>query len=108
MSGAEMIARERQRQVTAEHWTPDHDDEHAHGELAMAAIAYVLSASDGGLHLSWNDLSDAPTVPDSWWPWPIGFKSDADPVRDLVKAGALIAAEIDRIMRADLAPGEYQ
>lgn len=79
--GAEMIAAERQRQIEAENWTPEHDDRHLPGDLASAGAAYAL-----------ND--------DEFWPWPDWWNPGDDDVRRLVKAGALIAAEIDRLLRA--------
>lgn len=79
MSGIDLIAAERERQVSVEGWTPEHDDMHAHGELATAAVGYITGDSD--------------KFPISW-----PFKSTT-PVRDLTKAGALIAAEIDRLNR---------
>jgi hypothetical protein len=82
MSGAELIANERQRQVDGEGWTPEHDDKHDRGELTKAAVAYALYRP-------------------GFWPWPnvpdMPVAGDRDRVRDLVKAGALIAAEIDRL-----------
>lgn len=36
-SGIDLIAAERQRQIEEEGWTPDHDDQHTNGELALAA-----------------------------------------------------------------------
>jgi hypothetical protein len=94
--GARRIAAERARQVTAEGWTPEHDREHSDGDLARAAVAYAV-ASLGASHEHIN----------SWWPWNLyGIKHDpANPVRSLAKAGALIAAEIDRLLAAQTTPG---
>lgn len=88
-SGADLIAAERRRQVTVEGWSEDHDDQHTGGELAFAAMAYM-------------DPDDETNVP-LWWPWDMAdFKpSPGDRIRELVKAGALIAAEIDRLGRRD-------
>lgn len=87
--GAGLIAAERKRQVSEEGWTPEHDDEHELGELATAAACYAL-----------HDIKD------EWWPWyEKWWKPSADRQRDLVKAGALIAAEIDRLERAVLVEG---
>jgi hypothetical protein len=116
-SGAQLIARERIRQITDEHHTPLHDDEHEFGELADAAIVYasprvLYVKADGG------DNGGVTFYP----PWPYGWgyrggtKIDGkgldriavrkhikdDPelrIAELVKAGALIAAEIDRLQR---------
>jgi hypothetical protein len=78
-SGVELIAAERQRQIATEGWTPEHDDTHEEGELIAAAICYAAEAAP-------VDLEIRPQ-----WPWPAPGKP-SDPVRNLVKAGALIAA----------------
>lgn len=91
--GSVMIAAERIRQICEEGYDSGHDDTHVKGELAYAAAAYAISAVD--------DVSDrAINLTVDLWPWRMmEFKSDEDPVRDLVKAGALIAAELDRRLR---------
>jgi hypothetical protein len=43
-AAASDVLAERQRQVTAEGWTPEHDDEHSDGEMALAASSYALYA----------------------------------------------------------------
>ena len=96
--GAEMIAAERRRQVEAEGWTPDHDDEHDACELTQAAVAYAIHAVGEKNGVCWpEDDQGAPIG----WPWhPSWWKPSGDPIRNLVKAGALIAAAIDRLQRA--------
>lgn len=83
--GAELIAAERLRQVTGEGWTPEHDAEHTDGSMVRAAVCYA----------SYGQKASAPYPlwpwADSWW------KPSDDPIKNLVRAGALIAAEIDRI-----------
>lgn len=96
MTGAEIIAAERQRQIDVEGWTAEHDNGHNAGELAAAAECYVALASDqeGGT------LMRNPAIPPFSWPWDASWwKPSQDPERNLAKAGALIAAEIDRIRR---------
>ena len=83
--GIALIRAERLRQIAVEGYTPEHDAEHADSELAEAAAAYVLSA------VGW------PSSAADIWPFGDGFKPGA-PLDSLVKAGALIAAEIDRIV----------
>ncbi len=95
MTGIESIAAERQRQIEAEGWTAEHDDRHVSGELAQAAAAYALNA------LEYEDGSPFRFMGAQIWPWPNFWKPSASPRRDLVKAGALIAAEIDRIDRLE-------
>lgn len=100
LGGAQRIADERDRQV-AFGWSRAHDaDEHAgDGALVRAAIMYCASAMpDRSLGLS-----------DLYWPWPVNeddYGKKADPIRSLEKAGALIAAEIDRRLAASEAQKE--
>lgn len=97
-TGAERIAAERLRQINTEGWTDTHDNHHDACEMAMAASAYIYWAVGEANGVCWPD--DEPAVP-SGWPWGAEwFKPGGDPVRALVKAGALIAAEIDRLQRA--------
>ena len=94
MNGAELIAQERQRQIDGEGHDAGHDDEHDMGELAAAAMCYADLAVDAEI----SAVGDKVTV--QWWPFADNeWKPSDDVVRDLVKAGALIAAEIDRLQR---------
>lgn len=83
------VLAERRRQIEAEGWTPEHDDQHSNGEMARAASCYITN----------KERSHLPSVPlkwpwsDAWWK-PDGYR------RNLVKAGALILAEIERLDRA--------
>jgi hypothetical protein len=91
-SGVVLIAAERQRQIDVEGWTPEHDDEHSSSELNRAARFYAKKAQ---YPESYTDVK-APMG----WPWDTEWwKPSPDPIRNLVKAGALIAAEIDRLQR---------
>ena len=100
MPGVERIREERERQIRSEGWTPEHDDEHDQAQLATAGVGYAMFAVE---QLLFDDLPDeAYQVPpaETEWPWhPDWWKPSTDPVRNLVKAGALIAAEIDRLTR---------
>lgn len=96
MNGIELIAAERQRQIEVEGWTPEHDDGHVHGELAWAAASYALASSLNGFNDWVRHL-----IHDRLWPFSRAWwKPSEDRIRNLVKAGALIAAEIDRLQRA--------
>jgi hypothetical protein len=88
------VLAERQRQVGGEGWTPEHDDEHDRYELARAAAAYsLIAASDNGV-LGFESARRA-------WPWEsAGFKPK-DRRSNLVRAGALAIAEIERLDRAE-------
>jgi hypothetical protein len=90
-SGVELIAAERARQISQEGWTPEHDDEHTDATLGRAAITYIIAADQ-------DRMFESAAV---HWPWDMDwYKPSSDPIRNLVKAGALIAAEIDRLQRA--------
>lgn len=84
------VIAERQRQQSVEGWMPEHDDEHCNGELAMAAVCYINETGtvnrNGGK--PWG------------WPWDASWWKPNARRRNLVKAGALILAEIERIDRA--------
>ena len=88
MSGTELIAAERQRQVEVEGYDAAHDKHHdGSDDMVMAAICYALPDE--------QRRGDPPI----WWPWASSYwkPTPDDRIRELVKAGALIAAEIDRL-----------
>jgi hypothetical protein len=67
------------------------------GELAAAASAYALHAADHLCPLSQGDGGDDPPA---MWPWDALYWKPREPRCDLVKAAALILAEIERLDRA--------
>ena len=93
MAGTDDIAAERARQIEAEGWTPDRDDEYICGQLARAATCYAYRAG-------WPESGGPSNEVSHLWPWHKSWWKPTDRRRDLVKAGALIAAEIDRLDRA--------
>ena len=113
-TGARLIREERERQIGSEGFTFAHDDEHDNGQLATAAACYaapfqLFQMNHGAEEIQFQD------------PWPFerrwdgrrrlanGYRADfrrvptaitpKERIRELVKAGALLAAEIDRINR---------
>lgn len=97
-SGIELIAEERRRQISHAGWLPEYDDNHKNGQLAAAGACY----SDVAVELvrGVEDFDEIRFNTLEFWPWDDHwFKPSPDPVRNLVKAGALIAAEIDRLQR---------
>lgn len=86
-SGVEMIADERRRQVSKEKYSSFHDDTHTRGAIARAAAVYATPP-------------ESRTRVRGMWPRGWVFKASPDDrIRELVKAGAMIAAEIDRLSR---------
>jgi hypothetical protein len=97
LSGVELIKRERARQMSEEGWTPKHDDTHKRGEMAFAGAAYARLSGQIAIHGANKEALSAEPLA---WPWAEKWwKPSEDQVRNLVKAGALIAAEIDRLQR---------
>lgn len=78
--GVQAITAERRRQIEIEGWTPEHDAKYVDDELARAAACYALGKRPPGM-----------------WPWEDKWWKPEDATRNLEKAGALIAAEIDRL-----------
>ena len=109
------VLAERRRQISEEGWTPEHDDEHADGSLARAAACYA-SPDDMSYTDNFGRELDRERRPRplsqreqllSWsyvralrWPWVWEWWKRKDQRRDLVRAGALIIAEIERLDRA--------
>lgn len=118
-TGTELIAAERQRQIEKEGWTPEHDDEHSLGEMVSAAICYASETLDVEILKACGHSYKDP------WPWSIGwdkrrqhrvgygFSDGNEGIQEAMRyhifdgkikcleiAGALLAAEIDRVQRA--------
>ena len=91
MNGLERIAAERKRQIEELGWTPEHDKEHVGGHLTRAAISYLLMnmAYDGKL-----SKEIYPWGTENWEK----AREGKDYLRTLEVAGALIVAEIDRVL----------
>lgn len=94
--GAIAITKERRRQIEAEGWTPEHDDANPAGVMSVAAGCYALSAGYA-LALAGGDTSTCP-APEAF-PWDDAWWKPTTSRRDLVKAAALILAEIERLDR---------
>lgn len=107
MTGVELIAEERQRQISQEGWTPEHDDSHEGGEMAIAAACYAVAGmkSAGGADISVlsETMGDFGLEYQEAWPWDGRWdkRKRHDRKRQLVIAGALIAAELDRLSRLE-------
>jgi hypothetical protein len=100
MTGIELITVERKRQIEEEGWTAEHDDKWGYGQLANAAACYAMTnqhricwAKKVGLWAKTTFEVIWPFSKEWWKPTP------EDRIRELVKAGALAAAEIDRLQR---------
>lgn len=107
MTGADLIAEERVRQIKEEGFDNSHDNDWTDAEMVRAAVLYALPENyidfelrthKGVVNVNLVDVFWPSHWDQSWWKPSDGDGPD-DRIRDLVKAGALIAAEIDRIQR---------
>jgi hypothetical protein len=119
-TGIELIAEERQRQIEVEKWDYSHDEVYKNGEMVGAAACYAVNAlnkqhgtgfarvevhrpaESGFLSGNTGDRGDRRLQPAKWvdaWPWDKEWdkRHKHDKARSLVIAGALIAAELDRL-----------
>lgn len=98
LKGLQLIVKERNRQIKIEGWTAEHDASHKEDELARAAACYAIPNGYRGWLMYFKPIA----LFDFLWPWSLKWwKPSDDRVKELAKAGALIAAEIDRICKAD-------
>jgi len=105
-TGVALIAAERRRQIAAEGFSAEYDDTRLDSELAWAACYYAMPCP---LHVSGcglvtpSDIFDETGFDTQW-----AKRDNKSRVRQLAVAGALIAAEIDRLQRAGLDYGGQQ
>lgn len=110
MSVLDEIGEERRRQVVEEGFDADHDDAELNGALSDAAAVYCVTSSMTSIEILAHRkflrepddrLAGFASAATCWWPenWdPSWFKAQGGR-RDLIKAGALIVAEIERLDR---------
>lgn len=110
--GVGLILQERLRQVAEEEWTPEHDDAHQMGEMGKAAACYANPVINGDPRIS---VPEEWPWDEKWWKPSIDYRNQCirnstlpahivGRIRDLVKSGALSAAEIDRLQRLPSPP----
>lgn len=94
-TGIELIAEERKRQIEVKGWTSEHDSSHKNGELANAGAYYAMT--DETIEFIDSKLGNDMHL--YFWPLELRWlkKVPENRIRELQKAGALIAAEIDRL-----------
>ena len=99
------VLTERRRQITAKGWDHDHDDAQRNDEIAAFAAVYAMPegardwpAKETGFGRTFAEA----LIPFCWEP------KFGDRRRDLVKAAALLVAEIERIDRAAIAASEME
>jgi hypothetical protein len=94
MTALDDIAIERRRQIEVENWSLYHDDSHTEREMAIAAACYAAAPPMVRIEREWVK----PDTPKDW-PWHFSWWKPSTQRRNLVKAAALIVAEIERLDR---------
>jgi hypothetical protein len=111
MTGAELIAAERKRQLKNKGYTLKHDEGHTKQELLVVAAALILRAL--------NEVDSASITVDEFlgyyapledmaWMHYIVEHERPDKIEGLAIAGALIAAEIDRLQMDEKGEGRAE
>lgn len=95
------VLAERKRQIEKEHYSSEHDDDYKENELPRAAVSYAGHV----IARQWTFKDSAPETYQSeeapdLWPWDLDFWKPKTPRKDLVRAAALLLAEIDRMDRS--------
>lgn len=88
------VAAERRRQIEVEGWTPEHDNEHGDDSMTLAAACYAL-ANVPALEVQTLKLRDLWL----WTGWASSWFKPKDRRANLVRAAALLLAEIERLDR---------
>ena len=96
-TGIDLIAAERQRQIDSEGFDEPHDDQHRYSELALAAACYATPPLSRTMNRNYNTPVGWPFGVVEWKP--SQEMNPAGRIKELTKAGALVAAEIDRLIR---------
>jgi hypothetical protein len=91
MNAIEEITAERKRQIEVEGWDLGRDDLYVDAEMAVAAAAYAVAGTFGERRV----LPSAAAL----WPWSMAWWKPTSRRRNLIKAAALIVAEIERLDR---------
>lgn len=94
-TGIELIAEERQEQIDKHGWNEEHDSNHQNGELAKVAATLAVMHTDASV----DDADNWGTGDNAWG---LESKLQNDTIHALKVAGALIAAEIDRLHRKSI------
>lgn len=88
--GATRIANERKRQIEKEGYDEEHDAQEPINRMVACAISYAM-----------HDIDEQEA--DAWWSWDRQYFKPKDRMRNLERAGALIAAAIDKLLKEDMA-----
>lgn len=86
--GIRRITKERNRQIEKEGYDEEHDAQEPINRMVACAISYAM-----------YDIDEQEA--DAWWEWDRQYFKPKDRLRNLERAGALIAAAIDKIVKEE-------
>lgn len=89
------ILLERERQIEEEGFVASHDNHHADGDLARAAACYAMPEN-------WREFTPGSYDLPLAWPWGDNWWKPGERRRELIKAAALIVAELERMARTEV------
>jgi len=100
MTGIELVAKERERHE-GKGYIAEFDDLLTSGQLAKAAACHAVFEIEGDDTFVVDGLGTGPGIPDDAYPWEpeLDSRDHHSRIENLVVAGALICAEIDRLQR---------
>lgn len=95
------VLNERARQIGQENYSAEHDDQYQNNELLRAGVGYAEHVvARGWVYSDANPEKYQSEEESEFWPWPSESWKPKNPRADLVRAAALLIAEIERIDRA--------
>ena len=104
------VLAERKRQVGSEGFDTSHDDEHTGGEMVAAAVCYAVyecpAFTDVEHQKEMDTITESKRHPWWCWPWAGDWWKPKNHRLNLVRAAALLIAEIERLDRCSPASGE--
>lgn len=97
----DLIQEECDRQVYEHNYTADHDDKLVNGELALAAMCYLIPLDRDEIVFETMGDTQSVSIIDEFWPWSGDSFKYKDQKTNLIRAAAMLQKELDRIIRIE-------
>ncbi|WPO68738.1 hypothetical protein SDC64_07410 [Acinetobacter haemolyticus] len=95
------VLAERERQINVKGYSTDHDDAYEQNELVRAASGYVDQVVGRAWIFESHPNLYRSEVASEFWPWDPIYWKPKSPREDLVRAAAILIAEIERLDRKE-------
>jgi len=95
------VLAERERQINVKGYSTDHDDSYEQNELPRAAAEYTNQVIGRGWIFERHPDLYRSEVASDFWPWDACYWNPKSPREDLVRAAAILIAEIERLDRKE-------